>query len=52
MSPKRKVYICKNNAVQRRLQKQNCLFHARPLHFLAKKDRISASLGFSAYQKG
>jgi len=27
------------------------LFHARPLHFLAKKDRITASLGFSAYQK-
>jgi len=27
------------------------LFHTRPLHFLAKKDRITASLGFSAYPK-
>jgi len=31
--------------------KNKLLVSCRPLHFLAKKDRITASLGFSAYQK-
>ena len=32
--------------------KANYLFHVRPLHFLAKMDRISASLGFQPTKKG